>query len=280
MAAAGQVSEQIFLTESQNSFVLDVRSQPKAAAGSPYLVGLVLSGSVSLTQAGGEFVAHAGEGLIISPAEVERAQFSANSHFIEFAVPRDNLLRLGCELAPGELSGAPEFTTMLAPTLAQRMLFMARQAARLLQSSESTPATLPMFERWKEMIALTLLHEQQAGRSQPLPTAAMKPRSLSRALDYIDANAQRDILLSDIAAAACVSVSSLLRHFNEHMGQSPMAFLRQVRLDRARAELRRGDAGLIRDLALRWGFQSAGKFSQAYQRRFGERPSEGRKAGR
>ncbi|MCV2368097.1 AraC family transcriptional regulator [Roseateles oligotrophus] len=276
MAAAGGAREQIFLAESQNSFVLDMRAEPKVAAGAPYLVGLVLSGSVSLTQAGGEFVARAGEGIIISPAEVERAQFSANSHFIEFVLPRNNLLRLGSELAPGELSGEPEFTTLLAPPLAQGLLFMARQAARLLQSTEPTPGSQPMFERWMEMIALTLLHEQQAGRSPQVLTAAMQPRSLSRALDYIDANAQRDILLSDIAAAACVSVSSLLRHFNEHMGQSPMAFLRQVRLDRARAELRRGDAGLIRDLALRWGFQSAGKFSQAYLRRFGERPSDGR----
>jgi transcriptional regulator GlxA family with amidase domain len=135
-----------------------------------------------------------------------------------------------------------------------------------------------MFERWTEMIALTLLHEQRASGSPEAPT--LQPRSLSRALDYIDANAHSDILLADIAAAACVSVSSLLRHFNEHLGQPPMAFLRQVRLDRARAELRQGDAGLIRDLAQRWGFQSAGKFSQAYLRRFGERPSEGRKATR
>ncbi|MBT9494232.1 MAG: AraC family transcriptional regulator [Paucibacter sp.] len=281
MAVLEPSSEQIFLAESQNSFVLNMRSQSKVAAGSHYLVGLVLSGSVSLTLADGEFVAQAGEGIIINPAEVERAQFAANSHFVEFALPRHNLLRLGAELAPGELSGAPEFTTMLKPTLAQGLLFMARQAAGLLQSGESAAGTRAMFERWMEMIALTLLHQQRAaGSPRDAHMATLQPRSLSRALDYIDANAQSDILLADIAAAACVSVSSLLRQFNEHMGQSPIAFLRQVRLDRARAELRQGDAGLVRDLAQRWGFQSAGKFSQAYLRRFGERPSEGRKAAR
>ncbi len=76
-------------------------------------------------------------------------------------------------------------------------------------------------------------------------------------------------MLSDIAAAACVSASSLLRQFNEHLGLSPGAFLRQVRLDRARNELRRGGSGSVRELAQRWGFQNASKFSQAYLRRFG-----------
>ena len=281
-AVAGMPGQPIIIGESRTSFGLDVRARRAAAAGAPYSVGLVLSGSLRVTLAGGEFVAQAGEGVIIDPSEVERTQFSVNSHFVEFALPRGKLLGLGAELAPGELAGAPEFETLLRAPLAHRLLFMAHQMADLVRSAspDATMATGVMCERWMEMIALSLLHEQQTARAtqaaQAALTGAAPPRSLSRALDYIDANAHADILLADIASAACVSVSSLLRQFNEHVGQSPGAFLRQVRLDRARAELRKGWAGSVRELAQRWGFQSAGKFSAAYVRRFGERPSESR----
>lgn len=280
-ATPGAPGDDIFLAESQTSFGLDVRARRAAASGAPYSVGLVLAGSFRVTLADGEHVARAGEGVIIDPAAVERSQLSANSHFVEFGLPRNHLLRLGAELAPGQLAGAPDFAPVLDRQLAPRLLFMARQAADLLRTTPPSTATRVMFERWMEMIALTLLHEQRALPALQAGVAAgsgAPPRSLSRALDYIDAHAQDDILLADIAAAACISVSSLLRQFNEHVGQSPAAFLRQLRLDRARAELRQGWPGPIRELAQRWGFQSAGKFSQAYLRRFGERPRDARKA--
>lgn len=277
---------QLFLTESRNSFVLNVRSQDSSAPAerAPHLlVGLVLSGSVRLqTVNEGECLARAGEGLVFNPAEVERAQFAADSHFVEIALPREALLRLGSALwaVPGAEAPPARLQPKLAPGLAQKLHFMAQQASGLLQQGDGAAPPL-LIERWVEMMGLSLLHEQAAlgpaAASQPKRREEpLLPRSLSRALDYLDAHAQSEILLSDIAAAACVSVSSLLRHFNEHLGLTPMAYLRQLRLDRARAELRQGQAGRVAELAQRWGFQSAGKFSQAYLRRFGERPSESR----
>lgn len=277
---------QLFLTESRNSFVLNVRSQESSAVAerAPHLlVGLVLSGSVRMQMLNeAECLARAGEGLVFNPAEVAQAQFAADSHFVEIALPREPLLRLGSALwaAPGAEAPPARLQPKLAPGLAQKLHFMAQQASGLLQQGDGATPPL-LIERWVEMMGLSLLHEQAAlapadsahrrHREQPL-----LPRSLSRALDYLDAHAQSEVLLTDIAAAACVSVSSLLRHFNEHLGLTPMAYLRQLRLDRARAELHQGNAGRIAELAQRWGFQSAGKFSQAYLRRFGERPSESR----
>lgn len=140
------------------------------------------------------------------------------------------------------------------------------------------PGASALFRRWCEMLALTLLQDQPllgAGRPNalaPRPT----PASLRRALELVDAHAEREILLADIAQAACVSASSLLRQFNDFLGQTPGAYVRQVRLDRARRELQRGHVGSVRALALRWGFENPSKFSQAYARRFGEKPSETR----
>lgn len=279
LAAIG-APDDVFMGEAQTSFALDVRAQRPAAAGAPYSVGLLLTGTMRVTLADGEHEVRAGEGVIVDPAEVERTQFSVGSHFLEFALPKHQLLRLGAELAPGELPGTPRFACVLNNPVAQRLLVMATQTADVLCAGRPAAATRVMFERWMEMIALTLLYEQQQAGSPALAhtgsTASAPPRSVSRALDFIDAHAQADILLADIAAAACVSASTLLRQFNEHVGQTPAAFLRQVRLDRARAELRRGSTGSVRELAQRWGFQSPAKFSQAYLQRFGERPGRAR----
>lgn len=267
--------DELFMAEAQTSFALDVRAQHPAAAGTPYSVGLLLAGTMRVTRADGEHVAHAGEGVIVDPAEVERTQFSVDSHFLEFALPRHQLLRLGAELAPGGVAGTPGFACVLRTPVAQRLLLMATQTADVLSAGRPAAATRVMFERWMEMIALTLLYEQPHAGTAALAAdsaGATPPRSVSRALDFIDAHAHTAILLADIAAAACVSASTLLRQFNEHVGQTPAAFLRQVRLDRARAELRRGDAGSIRELAQRWGFDSPSRFSHAYLQRFGERP--------
>lgn len=268
-----EAADSVFIGEAETSFALDVIAQARVP-GAPYSVGLLLAGEMRVTTGGAEIAVRPGEGVIIDPAEVERTRFAAGSHFVEFSLPRSNLLRLGAELAPGSLDGAPRFMPWVDAALSQRLLFMATQAAQALHGG--APGAPVMFQRWTEMIALTLLHEQQTARPKAARPPAMPPAALRRALDFIDANAHADIVLADIAAAAGVSASSLLRLFTAHFGFSPGTFLRQVRLDRARAELKSGRAAPIREVAQRWGFANASKFSQAYWRRFGEWPRDAR----
>ncbi|MEQ8165776.1 MAG: helix-turn-helix domain-containing protein, partial [Alphaproteobacteria bacterium] len=72
-----------------------------------------------------------------------------------------------------------------------------------------------------------------------------------------------------------VSARSLFAGFRAYRGQGPMAFLKQVRLERARAELAAADPGRARviDIALKWHFSHMGRFAADYGRRFGEAPS-------
>ncbi len=283
-AEPGAPGEASFLVEAMTSFGLDVRTLDERAAPSALSVCLPLAGSMRMRLHGGEVVAQAGGGLIIDPADVELTQVAAGTHFLEFDLPKAVLLRLGAELRPGAINGAPRFTPTLAPGLSQRLLFMALQAARTLQPGADGQPQPVLFQRWMELLVLTLLDEQPrhalSGRA-PSGAAAKgwaghgsaSPAALRRALDFIDAHASQPLLLADIASAACVSASSLLRLFSSQLDQTPVAVLRQVRLDKARVELGRGDAGTVREVARRWGFQNASKFSQAYLRRFGELPS-------
>ena len=55
-----------------------------------------------------------------------------------------------------------------------------------------------------------------------------------------------------------------------------MAYLRDVRFDKVRADLSTaaGERGCVTRTALRWGFSHFGQFSAAYKCRFGELPSQ------
>ena len=71
-----------------------------------------------------------------------------------------------------------------------------------------------------------------------------------------------------------VSTRSLYAGFRDFVGASPMQYLRELRLERARAELLGSDAANVAAVALRWGFAHLGRFSSEYRQRFGETPSE------
>jgi AraC-like DNA-binding protein len=104
---------------------------------------------------------------------------------------------------------------------------------------------------------------------------AIAPRDVKRAIDYIEANLKTPIRLTDIVEAAGVPGRTLLKHFERYRGVSPMQYLRAARLEKAHEALRQAEtSGTIADIALTLGFSHMGRFSIAYRRRFGERPSE------
>lgn len=63
--------------------------------------------------------------------------------------------------------------------------------------------------------------------------------------------------------------------FRDVLGISPHKYLRAVRLNGVRRELKRRDAAPVRvhDIAARWGFWHMGAFSAEYKQQFGELPS-------
>jgi AraC-like DNA-binding protein len=62
--------------------------------------------------------------------------------------------------------------------------------------------------------------------------------------------------------------------FRRHVGTTPLAYLRDRRLDAVRLELLASDPAdtTVADVARRWGFAHLSRFSQAYHARFGEYP--------
>ena len=80
--------------------------------------------------------------------------------------------------------------------------------------------------------------------------------------------------LDDLARAAGVSVRGLNQLCQRHHGTSPMALLRNRRLDAVRARLQQQPSPCVTDAALEFGFGHLGRFSSYYRERFGELPSQ------
>jgi transcriptional regulator GlxA family with amidase domain len=94
-------------------------------------------------------------------------------------------------------------------------------------------------------------------------------------------NADAPITVSDVSAELGISVRSLQAGFRQWRSTTPNAFLRQVRLQRVRDELLRGDAETsVTATALRFGFAHFGRLSASYRAAFKELPSATLRRGR
>jgi AraC-like DNA-binding protein len=101
------------------------------------------------------------------------------------------------------------------------------------------------------------------------------PYYIKRAEDYIRGHAREDINVDRIAGAGGVSPRTMFYGFKHWRNTTPMAHVRNIRLDLARAALERARAegGTVSHAALDAGFSNFSQFSKIYKARFGESPS-------
>ncbi len=108
------------------------------------------------------------------------------------------------------------------------------------------------------------------------PEPKIRPRHVRHAAEYIHTMAAEKISFDDLVTASGVSPRSLHAGFKKYYDVSPMAYLRNVRLDLARFELKQKSSAStsVTEVAMNCGFSHLSKFASAYKERFGELPSE------
>lgn len=174
---------------------------------------------------------------------------------------------------PLEFSAALDLSSGYGRSIARYL----RTAAADLECGDGllhNPIAMSLFEQLI-VSALLLSHRHNYSDQLSLPQKSISPRDVKRAIDYIRANLDAAVTLSDIIAAAGVPGRTLFKHFRAFTGMSPMTYLRTTRLERVRAALldaRHGES--IASIAARYGFDHPGRFALEYRKRFGEKPSE------
>lgn len=126
---------------------------------------------------------------------------------------------------------------------------------------------------------LASLRERSLGEPrQQLPPTTWQVR---RAEAYIETHWNEPITIASIARATAASARSIFYHFKAGRGQSPMSFVKQVRLEHAKEMLESSGVNRsVTKIAVDCGFGNLGHFAGDYFKRFGERPSETLKRGR
>ena len=99
---------------------------------------------------------------------------------------------------------------------------------------------------------------------------------IGEAISHLEANLQAPMDLEELAKIAHMSKRHFMRNFQAAIGNSPIAHLVQLRVNRAASLLRRSDH-TITEVAFEVGFSDSNYFSRQFRKLLGVTPSEYRR---
>ncbi len=115
-----------------------------------------------------------------------------------------------------------------------------------------------------------------AEASGALPRALQQISLIDRACGIIDSQLHTGLNVSDLAACLGVSRTTLFNLFKEKLGVSPVEYLREQRIRRAREMLARRNDLSIREIARACGFANSKYFLRLFKQCTGRTPSQWR----
>ncbi len=113
------------------------------------------------------------------------------------------------------------------------------------------------------------------GMKEPLSLQHTKlsPRTVSRAIDYMQAHLGESIGLDELSAAAEVHKGHFARLFKKTVGETPMRFLSNLRIQKAKELLRNTQSPhTLEEIARQCGFANKSHFSNEFRRQTGVTP--------
>ena len=176
--------------------------------------------------------------------------------------------------------------TQLAPRAADMLRQYFIMMSDMLQNraehlpSALTPRMLANSALSNIALAVSLSKPDQYRDS--LPKQQRRDRIVQNAINYLRKNACEEIGILDVCAATHVSRRTLQYCFEERLNISPLQYLKALRLNQARRQLKQlmdlqithAHQNTIANVAALCGFNHASRFASDYKRMFGELPSQ------
>ena len=103
------------------------------------------------------------------------------------------------------------------------------------------------------------------------------PAALQRAVQLMLANIETPLGMEEVAAQSGLRLRRMERMFRAHLETSPAQFYRGLRLEKARDLLLYTNLSTL-EVGVLTGFSSSSHFAMAYQRHYGMRPTDARRA--
>jgi AraC-like DNA-binding protein len=250
-----------------------------------YHVDVPLSGRASSRAGGGDQVCTSpGSAAVYMPGAPVDMRWSADARevcvMMEQSELEDELARLAGQRPQRPLV----FAEMMDLSSAGGRAWM-RVLHVLARESERADGLLayPLVARRLEQVLIDGLlighqHNHAALLADERPTLAQ--RAARRAVELMQECPEHPWSVSQLAQQVAVSARSLHQEFRRLTGTTPMAYLRDVRLQCAHDELQAADPAVatVTTVAHMWGFAHLGRFAASYRKQFGELPGETLKA--
>lgn len=137
----------------------------------------------------------------------------------------------------------------------------------------------PIIDRLAEVLMLQLVDEyqQHSGNASGF-LGALSDRRVRKALELIHSEPGSNWSLEALGDASGMSRATLVRRFQEELGEAPMTYVANWRLAKA-FDLITNSAIAIDEIANQMGFASARTLNRAFKRRFGITPKRLRNQG-
>ncbi|WP_308283767.1 helix-turn-helix transcriptional regulator [Streptomyces buecherae] len=243
-----------------------------------YFVNLGVSGAIAASRDGLDATLTTATAGVVNPGDTQelRPVRKAPSRFLGLRI--DAAL---VDQAYAALTGVPprstvrfDFALDLAGPKGRAVHLLVRSLVEQLDSGD------PLFQRAElqrgqlRCLVTALLLAQPHSHTDALHDGPRPghPRSLRAALAFVETHLAERITLADIADAAGCAPRTISSAFRDRLGLSPLAYVRDLRLDRVREDILT-TTDSVGTVAYRWGITHLGRFAADYRARFHELPS-------
>ncbi len=235
-----------------------------------YAIAVLEEGAERYRYRGAEHLAVAGSIALLNPDEVHTGSRATEQGWrYRVYYPRPEQFRALLEELELPHSGVPMFDDSVQRDAA--LAWELGQLHRLLESPES--CALQRQSQWRESMLRLLQRYARVPEARP---AGREPVAVARAKELMAASLAEPPSLEQLAEAVHLSPFHFARVFRRATGLPPHAWLKQRRLEQARALLRSGCVPL--QAAMQLGFADQSHLSRQFKQSYGVSPGEYRRA--
>jgi AraC-like DNA-binding protein len=159
--------------------------------------------------------------------------------------------------------------------------FLEYDRSIVLDALGDTAAARASYRRYLQLVTAwnRSAPDSPNNKSSTAPKRPLEPFFLKRAERFILEHISQPFTVSDLARHCGVSWRTLQTSFGAFRGLTPVAHVRNIRLERAHDALAEKHA-TVAAVAAHYGFRSSTTFALEYRKRFGMAPSRTRRNGR
>ncbi|KPA91481.1 transcriptional regulator containing an amidase domain and an AraC-type DNA-binding HTH domain [Pseudomonas asplenii] len=247
-----------------------------------YLIQIPIQGGALIRCEGLEFESSPLVASLLSPTLPARMRWQGHSPQLTLRIEQADMAYHCRQHIPQASQRLPQFDPRLdfSRPGAAYFLQLLNTLVHAIGSAEHPLHQPLVLKQFESALLNSLLYGQPHSALDNLERPAEKsisPYFIKRTEAYIREHLHEPLSVESLAEQAGVSVRTLFAGFRSFRNTSPMAYMRELRLERVHEELTRNEQASVTEVAFKWGFAHLGRFAQEYKRRYGELPSATRR---